>query len=195
MPKGTEQKDTTKPSFPDTYYSDPRGIDRYVVQEKELYAWRSPSKIERARTLTEKKQLILIAVFMALVLVLLGELMIAVMFMMICIVYALLAAAPPTYLDCEITTLGVKVGEKYYFWPDMSQFWWEEHGDNRVLYFRVIFPDFATLRLVVPKVDEEKIETTIGTYLLYKKPQQTKFEKWKKELLEKLPIDLEFLRL
>ena len=195
MPTGKEEKETVKPSFPDTYYRDPRGIDRYVVQEKELYTWRAPSKIERARTLTEKKQLILMAVFMVLVLVLLGELMIAVMFMLLCIVYALLASAPPTYLDCEITTLGVKVGEKYYFWPDMSQFWWEERADNKVLYSRVIFPEYSTLRLVVPKGDEEKIETTIGTYLLYKKPQQTKLEKWKKALLEKLPIDLEFLRL
>lgn len=183
------------PAFPETYYSDPRGIDRYVVQEKVLMTWRAPSKIERSRSTTEKKQLILIVLFVILILILLGEVTFALMFGLVCGIYGILAITPPTYTECSVTTLGIKVGEKYYFWPDLSQFWWEAYGQSKVLHLRAVFPDFQVVKLIVPEIDFTEMEKVIGTYLLYKKPQQTRWEKLKKELQAKLPIDLEFLQL
>lgn len=184
-----------RPAFPETYYSDPRGLDRYVVQEKILMTWRAPSKIERNRSATEKKQLMLIVVFILLILILLGEVTFALMFGLVCGIYGILAITPPTYMECSVTTLGIKVGEKYYFWPDLSQFWWETYGQSKVLHLRVVFPDYQVVKLIVPDIDFAEMEKTIGTYLLYKKPQQTRLEKLKKEIQAKLPIDLEFLQL
>ncbi|GEM_PF-748047 len=183
------------PQFPDKYYQDPLGLDRYVVQEKLLFEWRAPSRIERSRSGSEQTQIILIILFCILVTVLLGELVVAVVFAALAMLYFVLMTSKPLYLDCSITTLGVKVGEKYYFWQDISQFWFESRGKSRVMYLRVVFPHLHTLRLIIHEPDEAEIQTQMGNYLLYKKPQQSASEKFLKTISEKLPIDLEFLQL
>ena len=186
---------THRPQFPDNYYQDPTGIDRYVVQEKPLFEWRAPSKIDRKRTKSEQTQIMLIVLFCVLVTVLLGEILVAVMFAVLAALYFIVMTSKPLYLDCLITTLGVKVGEKYYFWSDMSQFWFENRGESRVMYLRVVYPNLQKIRLIIHKPDEEEIQTKMGMYLLYKKPQQTSTEKLIKAVGDKLPIDLEFLQL
>jgi len=193
--KNTSEKTAQPTSFPDEYYQDPFGINRYVIQEKELFSWRAPSKIERKRSRNEHLQLLLIVIFCVVVFVLLSEIAIAIVFTMLAGVYALLMASPPTQMECRVTTLGVKVDEKYYFWPDMSQFWMEEKNADRVLYLRVIFPALKIMKLVISAANEEQLRKIIGNYLLYKKPQQTQTQKLFKSLAEKLPVDLEFLQL
>lgn len=183
------------PNFPDNYYQDPTGIDRYVVQEKLLFEWRAPSKLERKRSQAEQTQIMLIGLFCVLVTIILGELLVALMFGVLAILYFIVMTSKPLYLDCSITTLGVKVGEKYYFWSDVSQFWFEDRGESRVMYLRVVFPDLQKVRLIIHKADEETIQTKMGMYLLYKKPQQTQTDKLIKQISDKLPIDLEFLQL
>ncbi len=184
-----------RPQFPEKYYQDPMGLDRYVVQEKILFEWRAPSKIERKHQGTERLYLTLIIFFCILVAVLLGEFVVALVFAVMSGLYFLLMTSKPLFLNCSVTTLGVKVGDKYYFWSDVSQFWFEDRGESRVLYLRVVFPQLQKIRLIIHPSDEEEIQTKLGMYLLYKKPQQTTSEKLWRQLTEKLPIDLEFLQL
>ncbi|MBW7944178.1 hypothetical protein H3C70_02165 [Patescibacteria group bacterium] len=195
MPEEKQPTRAKRPQFPEQYYQDPMGLDRYVVQEKILFEWRAPSKIERKHQGTERLYLTLIIFFCILVAVLLGEFVVALVFTVMSGLYFLLMTSKPLFLNCSITTLGVKVGEKYYFWSDVSQFWFEDRGESRVLYLRVVFPQLQKVRLIIHPSDEEEIQTKLGTYLLYKKPQQTTSEKLWRQLTEKLPIDLEFLQL
>lgn len=183
------------PIFPESYYRDPMGIDRYVVQEKLLFEWRAPSKIERNHSSNDKVQLMLIVLFCVIITVILGEFWVAIVFAALAMLYFLLMTSKPLFLNCSITTLGVKVGEKYYFWPDMSQFWFEDRASSRVLYLRVVFPELQMVRLIIHPSDEDEIQTKLGMYLLYKKPQQTPTERLWRSITEKLPIDLEFLQL
>jgi hypothetical protein len=182
-------------AFPEQFYRDPLGIDRYVVQEKVLFQWRAPSKIDRKRTSAEKAQLMMILLFCIVITLLLGEIWVAVVFASLAGLYVIMMNAQPTYYDCLVTTLGIKAGDKYYFWPDMSQFWFEERGQSKVLYLRVMFPVFHTVKLIFHPADEEALRTTMGMYLLYKKPQQTNGQRLLKTMVEKFPIDLEFLQL
>jgi hypothetical protein len=190
-----QHKSAKHTTFPDKYYQDPLGLDRYVVQEKILFTWRAPNKISRKRSHAEKTQLMLIAVFCLVVLLLLTEIWVALVFSVLVGLYIVLMTAQPTYIDCQITTLGVKVGDKYYFWGDLSQFWIEDRADSRVLYIRVIFPAVQIVRLVIYPQDEDELKTTMATYLLYKQPTFSTWEKAWRSATEKLPIDLEFIQL
>ncbi len=184
----------SSPQFPDKYYQDPTGIDRYVVQEKTLYEWRAPSKINKNRTRQEKLQLVLIVIFLIFVLLLLKELMLAVVVLALTIMYLVMVASQPSTIQCSVTTLGIKIEEKYFFWPDISQYWLEEKAGQQVLHFRVIFPRVTIWKIILHDQDVEKLPQTLGTYLLYKKPTRTQLQKFLHNLQEKLPIDLDFLQ-
>ena len=183
------------PKFPEKYYQDPLGIDRYVIQEKTLFEWKAPSKIEKKRNSSESAQIILVIVFCLLVLLLLKEFVLAVVFGVFVFLCYVMVASKPTFLSCSVTTLGIKIEERYFFWNDISQFWIEQKGDQFVLYFRSVFPSIQIHRLVLQLGDEEEIRTKIGTYLLYKKPTQTMLEKTLKNIREQLPFDLDFLQM
>jgi hypothetical protein len=190
-----KQDKASSEMFPENYYRDPMGLDRYVVQEKQLFDWRAPSKIDRKHSANDKLQMMMIVLFCVIVTIILGEFWVAMMFGALAVLYFLLMTSKPLFIHCQVTTLGVKVGEKYYFWSDISQFWFEDRAKSRVLYLRVVFPDVQRVRLIIHPSDEEELRTKMGMYLLYKKPQQTSTEKMWQALQEKLPIDLEFLQL
>lgn len=194
-PPQTPSAPAQSPALPEKYYQDPLGLERYVVQEKVLFEWRAPSKLERRRSPAQQTQLMLIAVFCVVVTVLLAELLVALTFAVLAGLIFILLNSKPLYLDCSITTLGVKVGDKYYFWGDVSQFWFENRAESRVMYLRLIFPQVQKVRLIIRQPDEEMIKQIMANYLLYKKPQLTTAEKMWQSVSRQLPIDLELLQL
>lgn len=186
-------KNTAEEQFPENFYSDPRGLDRYVVQEKFLFSWDAPSKIVRTWKRSEYMQVVLVVVIFGLILLLLGEAFLAVLVVVLTGLLLLSESTPPSYLKCHITTLGVKVDDTYYFWPDCSQFWFEDKGTTKILYLRHFSPIPHRVKIIIFPQDEEKIKVTIGTYLLYKQPKQSKFEKAWKKLTASLPFDLDLI--
>ena len=178
-------------SFPEKFYVDPTGLDRYVVQEKMLFSWQGPSKIDKHKKKNELAQLILLAVIVVLILVLLQEILLAFVIVMFAILYILFEASPPLLLQCQITTIGLKIEDKYYYWPQLTQFWFESKNDTRILHVRNVYPRLQVIKLIIHPDDEEKIKNTLGTYLLFKKPQQSLIEKWMKRASSYLPLDID----
>ncbi|CAN5284731.1 hypothetical protein BH10PAT2_BH10PAT2_1440 [soil metagenome] len=178
----------SKKSFPDQYYVDPYGVDRYVVQEKTLFEWKTPSKVERNWKRSDLAQLILLVALLGLILLLLGDPLLFLVFMSGAILLIIYSMSKPTFLSCKITTLGIKIEDQYYFWSQLAQFWMEPKGKTHFLFFRDVLSNYRFRRLIITEADEEKIKTTIGTYLLYKKPQQTQWEKFVQKVLEKTPL-------
>lgn len=184
-------KTGTSAQFPDKFYDDPTGLDRYVVQEKTLFSWQGPSKIERKKKKNEVAQLILFAVILILILFLLQEIFLAVVIVMFAIIYIIFEASPPLLLQYQISTIGIKVEDKYYYWSELTQFWFESKNETRVLYVRNVYPRLQILKFIIHPDDENEIKNVLGKYLLFKKPQQTTTEKWLKRLSSYLPLDID----
>ncbi len=180
-------------SFPEKFYQDPLGLDRYVVQEKMLVEWQAPNKLTKKRASSEKKHLFILMLLVLLLLILLQEILLAVVLLVLGFLYMILSAVPPAHLLCSVTTIGIKYGERYFFWPDLSQFWIEEKNTGQVLFIRSIFPRIQVWKFIIPDAEEAKIKNAIGTYLLYKKPSQSTLEKVLRSWAEKLPFDINFL--
>ncbi len=187
----TSAPSSSPSQFPEKFYDDPTGIDRYVVQEKVLFSWQGPSKIDRKKKKNEVAQLVLFAVIVILILFLLQEVLLALVIVMFAVLYLLFEATPPLLLQYQITTIGIKIEEKYYYWPQLTQFWFEDKNETRILHIRNIYPRLQVLKLIIHPDDETDIKTNIGKYLLYKKPQQTAFEKWLKRVSSYLPLDID----
>jgi hypothetical protein len=177
--------------FPEKFYDDPTGLDRYVVQEKVLFSWQGPSKIEKKKRKNETAQLILFAVILILILFLLQEILLGVVVIVFAFLYIVFEASPPMLLSYQITTIGLKVEDKYYYWQQLSQFWFEERNETRVLHLRNLYPHLQIMKLIIHPDDEAEIKNTLGKYLLYKKPQQTTWEKWLKRVGSYLPLDID----
>ena len=186
-----EESHSSTGQFPEEFYHDPLGVDRYVVQEKILYSWQAPSKVKKHWTRSQITTVLLIASLVSMILLLSGEFALTLLLIVVVGVSALLASTPPIQLKCVVTTIGVKVEEKYYYWQQMSQFWFEQKDGTHFLYVRNVWPQIHLLKLIIQAEDEEKIKVTIGTYLLFKKPQQTQWQKIQKRLLAQIPFELD----
>jgi hypothetical protein len=162
--------------FPENFYQDPYGLDRYVVQEKILFEWRAASKLDRKRTRSDFVQLILFFVIVGLILLLLNELLLLVVFITGVFLYVMTILSRPAFLESQITTIGIKVEDKYYFWPQIAQFWFETKMGTKILVFRYVGTTVRNVRLAIQSDDEEEMKTILGKYILCKKPTLTTFE-------------------
>lgn len=178
-------------NFPENFYVDPTGLDRYVVQEKVLFSWQGPSKIIKKRSKNQTLQLILFAVILILILILLQEILLAGVVVMFSFLYIVFEATPPLLLQCQITTIGLKIEDKYYYWPQLSQFWFETKHTTRILHVRNLYPYLQVIKLIIQENEEEDIKNILGKYLLFKKPQPKFMEKWLKKASSYLPLDID----
>jgi hypothetical protein len=169
---------TNRSNFPEDFYHDPTGVDRYVVQERELVSWKAPSKLERERNLREFIQVLLLTIMIGLILLLIGEFLLTIVLGAMGILYVVMITAKPTFLNIHVTTIGIKVEEKYYFWPMMTQFWFEDRLDEKVLSFRYFENGFHVGRFLVPPSEVDHIQQEMGKFLLCKKPSLSRFEAW-----------------
>lgn len=187
-----DQRPPTTEQFPDQFYQDPYGVDRYVVQEKSLFSWKSLSKSDRPRQRREMLQYVFFAVLVCLIIFFIGEWLLAVVVAVASVILLTNLLTPPTLLNCTVTTIGIKVEETYYYWPQLSQFWFEvrhnESVDEHVLYLRNVvgYPQLIRLRFRADEQDD--LQKAIGRYLLLKKPQRNRWEKFVDRLQEKFPL-------
>jgi len=144
--------------FPEKFYDDPTGLDRYVVQEKMLFSWQGPSKIDKKKKKNEVAQLILFAVILILILFLLQEIFLGIIVLLFAILYIIFEASPPLLLQCQISTIGIKVEDKYYYWPQLTQFWFESKNETRILHVRNIYPRLQVIKLIIHPDDELEMQ-------------------------------------
>ena len=141
------------PQFPEEFYQDPTGINRYVVQEKILFTWQSPSKVMKKYQRTELSSYGFGVVIITIILLLVNEYMLVILFLMVAGVIAFTETTQPFQLHCQISTIGIKVEDKYYYWSQLSQFWIEEKKNITFLYLRDLFPRTRIFRLIINASD------------------------------------------
>lgn len=187
MPKNIDEKE----NFPDEFYSDPMGLKRYVVQEKNLFQWLAPSKVEKNWQKSEMRFFLASMVLIAILLLLFSEFLLTLVLVLGMLVILLIATTKPIQLSVSVTTIGIKVSERYYYWEQITQFWFEEKNGIVFLYLRDLLPQVHVFRLIFRAEDKDSLQKIIGTYLLFKKPQETQIQKKVREVLNALPIDID----
>lgn len=177
--------------FPEEYYHDPLGLNRYVVQEKELFGWLAPSRVKKQWNKSQLTSLFAVVGLMSIILLLSGEFILTVVFLTAIGVSVLVATTQPSQLHCLVTTIGLKIEDKYYYWEQLTQFWFETKSGTHYLYVRSIWPQIHVVRFIIQPEDERQLKTTIGTYLLFKKPQPTQWQKFSQQFMAKIPFELD----
>ena len=180
-----------KENFPEEFYNDPMGLKRYVVQEKNLFQWLAPSKVEKKWQQSEIRFFLVIVVLLAILLLLFSEFLLTLVLVLGMLVTLLIATTKPIQLTVSVTTIGIKVSEKYHYWEQFTQFWFEEKNGTVFLYLREVFPQVHTFRLILREEDTASLQTILGKYLLFKKPQETQIQKKVHGFINSLPIDID----
>jgi hypothetical protein len=181
------------PVFPDEFYKDPTGIDRYVVQEKKLIEWQAPAKLPAPPLPKIGAALVVLLAGTAVVLWLSGDVMLLPLVVVVALVYNVVIHRQTTAIACQVTTLGLKVEEKYYYWSQLIQYWIEIRQGMPALFVRNVVGYPETIKLLLDDALLDGVMHAMGTYLLYKEPQHTWWRRFIKFLRSLLPFDVEFL--
>lgn len=183
--------ETTSGEFPEQFYQDPTGIDRYIVQEKIWAEWHGPTRIHSQfadQTLRRGAGVLLI---ISAICFIFGEFMTPIVLWAGGFLFYLLIKQPSPEQTIKVTTLGVKFDREYVYWQQLSQFWIEERDGQTYLYLRQVFPMVMTHRAIVPaSADLTELKTTIGKYILYKVPDFNRIDRWLRDFTQRLPIDV-----
>jgi hypothetical protein len=176
--------------FPDQFYQDPYGVDRYVIQEKVLLQWQAQHSFFYRSSRRSLNFLIMSAVLVGIIFLVMQEFFLVGVVAAAMFVVILLSQLPPEPQLCQITTLGLKRGTQYVYWGQLTQFWIEPIQGQYFLYLRQVFPFYQKIKLNVTGQDLNQFQKTIGTYLLYKKPQQNWLEMMLEKVIYQLPFNL-----
>jgi hypothetical protein len=183
--------ETTAGEFPEQFYQDPTGIDRYIVQEKIWAEWTGPTRLHAQFTNQRLRQGAGGILIISAICFIFGELMTPVVLWAGAFLFYLLVKQPSPDQTVKVTTLGIKFDREYVYWQQLSQFWIEERDGHTYLYLRQIFPMVTIQRAIVPpSTDATELKTTIGKYILYKVPDFPRIDRWVREFSQRLPIDV-----
>ena len=99
-------------------------------------------------------------------------------------------SVPPQDIMYQITTYGIRIGDRLYYWEMMQRFWYGSKYDQELLYIDIVeFPDRLTL--VLGEAEKDIISAVLSEVLLLEKPPLTVYERMAAWLQEKFPLDLD----
>lgn len=197
-PQQSQQPNLTAPSK-ESNFPTPPGIEMSEifpgvvkpVAERTVYQWRSPSRVFKKRNKTYFTNVTTIVLLLSLILFFSGQAMAVAVILSVTFMAYVLTSVPPHEITQKITTYGIRLEDKIYYWDELGRFWFDTKSGQIVLKIEVgRFPN--QLSLVVNNPAEQKTITEyISDVLLLQKPKPTLTDKLGDWLVKKFPIDLE----
>lgn len=158
------------------------------VGEKELLAWRAPSRPFRKRTREFYSTIGVIVLLVFIILFFAKEfLLIGVVFSLAFIGYAL-GSVPPMEVDYKLTNKGLYVGEIFYPFANLGRFWFEEKWKQEMVLIEHT-NGFPGVVLGVLDHNRVMLEKLLVEYKTMQKPDQTPIDKVAKWLTDKVPLE------
>lgn len=156
---------------------------------KDLLSWQAPSRPFKKR---DKEYFTTIAAIVFLVLIILmfmkNWLLMGVVIALTFVSY-ILATVAPDKVSYKITSRGVVVGEKTYYWGQLSRFWFTKKWGFEIIYFETFLAFPRQLQLVLGSNKKEEVKEVVEKYLLFEKPEKTLLDKAALWLEEKVPLE------
>lgn len=159
------------------------------IELKTLIAWQAPVRPFKKRDKEFFTTVAAIAFLVCVILLFIKEwLGIAVVVSLVFVGYVL-ATVEPEKTEHEITTRGIKTGEKLYKWEELRRFWFSNKWGQQILNVdtKLRFP--SQLILLLADQSQDKIKELIGKYLQFEEPEITFMDRSAKWLSDKIPLE------
>lgn len=167
--------------FPDAYRPQP---------EELLYAWEAPSRPFKKHNRNYYTTIAVIVLLISLILIFAGQFVPMAVVCAVAFMIYVINSVPPQEIQYAITTYGVRIGEKLYYWDVMTRFWYDSKYDQKLLHIEIIeFPERLTL--VVGNAKQEVLTSIFSELLLLEKPPLSVYERIAAWLQDKFPLDLD----
>ncbi|MFC1711003.1 hypothetical protein ACFLZ1_00285 [Patescibacteria group bacterium] len=156
---------------------------------KDLLVWEAASRPYKKRDREYFTTIAAVVFLLVVILVFLKEwLLIGVIIAFMFFSYVL-ATVPPQQETYKITSRGIKVGDKTYYWEQFIRFWFSKKFNSQVLNIetRLTFPKHV--QLVLGNIKEEKVKGILEKYLIFEKPQKSFVDKSADWLQKTFPLE------
>lgn len=158
--------------------------------EELLYAWEAPSRPFKKHNRNYYTTIAVIVLLISLILIFAGQFVPMAVVCAVAFMIYVINSVPPQKIEYAITTYGVRIGEKLYYWDLMTRFWYDSKYDQKLLQIQIVeFPERLTL--VVGEAKQEILTSIFSELLLLEKPPLSVYERIAKWLQEKFPLDLD----
>jgi len=178
-----EEKSTLKKEKPGQENKKP-------IHFKVLLSWQAPERLFKKRSREYFSTIGAIVFLLVVILLLMKEWLLILVIISLTFVAYVMASIPPGLTEHQITTKGIRTGEKLYTWEDLKQFWFIKRWDQSILNIESQGKTFPRrLIMLVNKNDLPQVKKLIGQYLPLEEPEENWMDNASHWLSEKIPLE------
>lgn len=160
------------------------------MPEQLLYEWQAQSRPFKKHNRNYYTTIAVIVLLISLILIFSGQFLPMAVVCAVAFLAYVINSVPPQDIMYQITTYGIRIGDRLYYWELMRRFWYGSKYDQELLYIDIVeFPDRLTL--VLGQAEKDIISAVLSEVLLLEKPPLTVYERIAQWLQEKFPLDLD----
>jgi hypothetical protein len=161
-----------------------------VKQVQVLVSWKAPSRVFVTRSRSFWVNTLSIAGLFGLIFLLIQEWLLVVVIAALVFVFYVYSTVPPDELEHQITTRGVRYGDREYRWEELAQFWISESYGQKILNLATYAMVPGRLEILLGEIGEETIRKILRQYLLEETPPPGFLDKASNFLAKKFPLDI-----
>ena len=157
---------------------------------KTLLEWVAPSRPFRKRDRSYYTTIAILVILLALIAFLASEFLLIGVILSLAFVAYVLAFVPPEDITYRISTQGITIKDRFYFWHYLDAFWFKKKDGQNIMFVqtRLRFP--AQLMLVMGKQPEEEVKKTVARFLpFHEMPRTTFLDRWAEGLQRNFPLE------
>lgn len=172
-----------------TLKKDPSEVTVVQIPAKELVSWKAQTRPFKKRDKEYFSTIAAIVFLIVVILLLIKEWLLIGVTIAITFFAYVLGTVPPQEAEYKITTKGLVIGKKTYFWTQLARFWFSKKWGSTILHLETLLPFPRQLQIVLKGVKKDKIKEILNKYLTNEKPQKTTLDKASDWLKEKVPLE------
>ena len=161
------------------------------VAEETLFSWVAPSRVPREKPSRKYYfNLGLIILLIALILIFANQFSLLMVVLALAFLAYVLVHTKPQRVRHTITNFGIRTDNKYFAWSERGEFFWfEKNHDYKLLVVETKKFPYRITMLVGNEANVEILKEVLQLYLVNKKPEPTKIDKFIEWCKRKFPLE------
>lgn len=169
----------------------PDSDDLYNDPIKTYFSWKALSRPFRKKDRSYFTTIATIVVLLILISILAQEFLLVGVLLTLAFVAYVLGFTPPEEVDYKISSQGVTICDRFYFWDELDSFWFSEKDGFAILHLLTFLRFPGQLMMVLEKqADEEEIKRIVARFLPYHEiPPKSLVDGWGEALQRYFPLE------
>lgn len=157
---------------------------------KTYLTWTAPARPFRKKDRSYYTTIAIIVALLILISLLAHEILLVGVLLALGFVAYVLAFIPPEEVEYKLSSQGITIGDRFYFWMELDSFWFSEKEGQKVLNILTNLRYPGQLLIVLGSEDEEKVKGIIAKYLPYHEiAPKSLMESWAASLQKHFPLE------